>query len=378
MKIIGIIIEANPLHNGHLHLINQIKEKERPDCLIAVVSTYFSMRGDISCYSKVDKVTNLLEVGFDLVFELPTYLAVERADIFAKNAIDILRALNITHLAFGMEDDNLTFINQVLDAYQSPIYQKAFKDFLAQKNSYKKAHVLALKPFFTTEEWNIINNSNFSLGLEYLKIIKDTTISPIMIKRIGPKYDDFVEREGIASATYLRHLIKEKQDVDKYLPRKPHEMIDLNKAEQNFFSFFKYITQVRPNSLVKNSINTYLIKNTNNCQNYQQLVNELTTDKFTKTRIKRTILKNLLGFDEIKKASNNQPSYLRMLGTNQNGLSYLHILPKETKQLIFSRPNNIDDVNPILEYELLAAKFYDLICETDYFLSEYQFPIRKE
>ena len=55
MKIIGIIIEANPLHHGHEHLINTVKQEHNPDCLIAVVSTYFTMRGDINCVTKKEK-----------------------------------------------------------------------------------------------------------------------------------------------------------------------------------------------------------------------------------------------------------------------------------------------------------------------------------
>ena len=61
MKIIGIIIEANPLHHGHEHLINTVKNEHSPDCLVAVVSTYFTMRGDINCVTKKEKINQLLD-----------------------------------------------------------------------------------------------------------------------------------------------------------------------------------------------------------------------------------------------------------------------------------------------------------------------------
>jgi len=54
MKVFGIIMETNPLHNGHSYFIKKIKEIYQPDVLIAITSTSFTMRGDISV---IDKLT---------------------------------------------------------------------------------------------------------------------------------------------------------------------------------------------------------------------------------------------------------------------------------------------------------------------------------
>ena len=49
---IGIIVEFNPLHNGHKHLIDTIRN-ENSDCnIIAVMSGNFVQRGDLAIYDK--------------------------------------------------------------------------------------------------------------------------------------------------------------------------------------------------------------------------------------------------------------------------------------------------------------------------------------
>ena len=52
MKIIGLIAEYNPFHNGHLYQINKIKEIYPDSIVIAVVSSSFTQRGDISILNK--------------------------------------------------------------------------------------------------------------------------------------------------------------------------------------------------------------------------------------------------------------------------------------------------------------------------------------
>lgn len=380
MKIVGIILEANPLHNGHQYLINEVKTKENPDLLIAITSTYFSMRGDVNCYPKCDKVNYLLNAGFNLVFELPTILSMQRSDIFAKNAIEILSNLNITHLAFSMESNSEIVIKKATDAYTSLQYEQAFKNELKNNESYKKAQVAALKPFFSAHEWNDVCNSNFLLGLEYLKIIKATNIEPIIIKRIGPKYTDLISENNIASATYIRELIKNNNKVSEYLPNKPSHLIDLKTAEQNILKYWNYLILIKPELIKKNSINSYIVNNTKMNLTYDEFIDSLTTNKITKTRIKRIILGNLLNFnsDDNFMEPKGLP-YLRLLGLDKKGTEYLNMLPKNTKKAIFSNPNEIKNTkNYIINSELITAKFYDLIANEEFYISEYKFPIRKD
>ncbi|MDD4000096.1 MAG: nucleotidyltransferase family protein, partial [Bacilli bacterium] len=105
-KILGLILELNPFHNGHNYFIKAAQKKVEPDLTIAVVSGNYTMRGDLSVIDKFTKTKQALEAGIDLVLELPFLLAVNSADYFSFNSLKILTSLKINHFAFGVEIEN--------------------------------------------------------------------------------------------------------------------------------------------------------------------------------------------------------------------------------------------------------------------------------
>ena len=139
MKIVGIIIESNPFHNGHQYLIDQVKKQLNPDILIALSSGYFTMRGEISLLSKKTKTKLLLYAVFDLVIDFPLYLLLNSSDYFGKNGVDILKRCNITHLAFGIEADNLDQLISISNLMDSNNFKKTLVNNLKNQISYKKA-----------------------------------------------------------------------------------------------------------------------------------------------------------------------------------------------------------------------------------------------
>ena len=112
MKVIGLIAEYNPFHNGHLYKINKIKELYPDSIIIAVVSSSFTQRGDISILNKWDKTNICLDNGIDIVIELPFVFATQSSDIFAKGAVQILEHLNIDTLVFGTESDDIEWLKK--------------------------------------------------------------------------------------------------------------------------------------------------------------------------------------------------------------------------------------------------------------------------
>ena len=131
LKIIGIVIEANPFHNGHKYFIDTIKNKYNPDLIIAVTSTSFSMRGEISLIDKFDKTKILLDNNVDIVMELPVVNTLQSADYFASASIKILNNLGVTDLVFGSETEDLSLYEKVYDSL-------IFKEQSSSKNLSKK------------------------------------------------------------------------------------------------------------------------------------------------------------------------------------------------------------------------------------------------
>ena len=106
MKIIGMIAEYNPFHNGHIYHINEIKKKYPDSLLILILNGYFLERGEISVLSKEDKTKLALENKVDIVVELPALFGTQSADTFAEKSLFLLNALKVEILIFGSESNN--------------------------------------------------------------------------------------------------------------------------------------------------------------------------------------------------------------------------------------------------------------------------------
>lgn len=378
MRVIGIILEANPFHHGHQYLLNHVKKEYSPDIVIAITSSYFTMRAEVSCYSKKEKVKILLNAGFDLVFELPTSLAIQRADLFAKNAIDILKRLNITDLAFGCETSEFSNLEAVLLATNSLEYQEKFSALIKQQLGYKKAHLMALTNLIPDELLRLAKEPNFTLATEYLKNLDK--INPIIIKRIGTPYNSIHSKDNIGSATSIRHLIKQNLPFNDYLPNNDANFINLTSADQTFLKLCYYLLLVEEKRLRYDleGIGNYILKNGNFYLPYDEFLKQLASPKLSKTRIRRYLIN--LALDCALPVNLDIP-YLRLLGMNNSGISYLNSLSKNVKDALFSSPNDkIININikDALDMELKAAKLFSIITNEDYYKDEYKFPLRKD
>ena len=69
-KILGIIAEYNPFHNGHLYHLNESKKIVNPDYTVCIMSGNFVQRGNTSIIDKWSKTEIALKMGVDLVVVL--------------------------------------------------------------------------------------------------------------------------------------------------------------------------------------------------------------------------------------------------------------------------------------------------------------------
>ena len=112
MKVLGIIVEYNPFHNGHIYHIEKAKEITQCDYTIAVMSSSFVQRGEPAIIDKWTRSELAIQYGVDLVIELPFVYSVQSADYFAKGAIFLLNAIGVTDICFGSEIGDIhTFIH---------------------------------------------------------------------------------------------------------------------------------------------------------------------------------------------------------------------------------------------------------------------------
>lgn len=132
-KVLGVIAEYNPFHNGHLYHIHKSIEQSSAEYVVAVVSGNFVQRGNTSIIDKWTKTKMALACGADLVIELPTIYSTSSAENFAEGAIKILDSLKIVDtLSFGMETNDLATLNNIANVlYQEPKEYCAWQQAIA-------------------------------------------------------------------------------------------------------------------------------------------------------------------------------------------------------------------------------------------------------
>ena len=381
MKVLGLVLELNPFHNGHEYFINEAKNKVNPDLTIAVISSSFAMRGEAMVMDKWEKAKICLQYGIDMVLELPFLGAVNSADYFCYNAIKILTDFNITDLAFGVEFDNPEKIIKMKEMTKSKVFDGLVKKYIDEGNSYGGSNLKALKELSDDEE--IINNfslPNNTLAIGYLNAIdvlnKDINIT--FIKRIANNYyDEDITDSKINSATSLRNLLENGKEIDEYIPYPNYNYLNPLTINDTMFTLLKYVFNTSTPDKLKNiygmseGIENRILSFINVAKSYDDLLELVKTKRYSKNRIRRLFLYSLMNID--KEHENKYHNYLRILSMNQKGKNYLRKLDKNIKASIITTFKNQN--NYLVDIELRASKLYGLLINNpNIYLNEFNVP----
>lgn len=360
-KIIGVIAEYNPFHLGHRYQIEKIKELYPNSIIIAIISTNFTQRGDISLLNKWNKTTICLNEGIDLVIELPTLYATQSADIFAYGALSILNKFKIDTLVFGSETNDIDYFTTLANIQiNNPKYPELVKNYLSLGLNYPTAMSKALKELTNTK----IDKPNDLLALSYIKeIIKNNyPITPISIKRTNDYHSNSLQNNtNIINASLIREMFLNNQDISPYIPNNTKELLYQYLSLNNAYTILKYNIINNENNLstyldIEEGLDKRILKYLDTSHTWIDLVNNLKTKRYTYNKINRTLLHLLLN---IKKEDNTKEIYLRVLGFNNKGREYLKKLKKDTNLDIFTsyRKNK----SPLLDLEYHSTYIYSLI-----------------
>lgn len=92
---------------------------------------------------------------------------------------------------------------------------------------------------------------------------------------------------------------------------------------------------------------------------YDELIDSVKSKRYTYNRINRMLLHILVGFTKEMSKSMKEIDYIRILGFNDKGRSYLNKVKKEVNLPILSRFKR--NFSPILDFELKTTSIYGLI-----------------
>ncbi len=389
-KVLGIICEYNPFHNGHLYHLEQSKRLTGSNYTVAIMSGNFTQRGSTAIVDKWSRAEMALRSGIDLVIELPLLYSISSAENFADGAIRILDNLKVVdYLSFGAETsdiDILTEISEIL--YKEP---KAYKTLLANELkkglSFPKARENALLSYLDNNNKysNILSSPNNILGIEYMKALKKykSNIKPVSIARFEAGYNDTNYSGNIASATAIRNIIKNGgfNILRNLLPsssfnilidnvKQGHIIPDLSVFERQIIYNLRKMSVEEIGNLpdVSEGLEFSIKKAANSCNTLLEFLNIIKSKRYTSTRLQRILLYTLL---EITKKDINLSKkvtpYARVLGLNKRGKFLISEIAKANPKLeiITSVKRFLDNstnknLNTLLEKDIFSTNVYTI------------------
>ena len=335
MKICAIICEYNPFHGGHAYQIAQAKEKSGADFIVCIMSGNFVQRGDAAILEKHVRARHAILAGADAVVELPTVFATSNAEIFAKGGVKIATELGADFLSFGVEngtEEDFLLMAKKLIEEPKEISQK-IKEYLAAGESLAKARAQAWQG--EIDEKFLLSPNNI-LGIEYAKAVLQSQ-APIRlcpVQRTGGNHNQKNLKNGYASATAIReHLaIGKKSKIKRFVP--PFVFKDLENKPKNGLILAERLALL--------SRSTEEIKRVLDCKEglenalkkhaqtgNSDIIEELTSKRYTSSRIRRILLQILLCVDEtLIRTALQEELYFNLLAVNKEKTELLSLLGK--------------------------------------------------
>lgn len=371
MKKLAIISEYNPFHNGHNYIQKKSRKITNADIVIAIMSGDFVQRGEISLIDKYKRANSAM-LSADLVIEMPSFISLQAANLFARKNIEILNKLEIDYLAFGIENiSEKNFLKTCEKIFENENRINIdTKNFLDEGMSFAKASYLASIKYIENKEFFSANNI---LALEYLRAIKklNANIEIVPIKRKNSMNKDVeLRKDSFSSSSSIRNNI-ENIKIKDYLPSLSYNYIKKFKNEYNIFprndllyELFRYkilIEEKNMNDILcyEEGMDNYLKKIAKYEIFYKDFIKNSTSQRFTKSRIKRLMINYLLEnktfFNEV------DINFIKVLAFNENATK----LFKETNLNIIMQKKDTEKLNKenkiIFEQMIKASNLYSMV-----------------
>ena len=359
-KVVGIVAEYNPFHNGHKYQIEKIREKYKDATIIVVCSSSFTQRGDTSILNKFDKAKVALNNGVNLVVELPYVYSTQSSDIFASAAIKILNYLKVDTICFGTERDSVGDIKKcAITQLDEPKYNEIVREELELGVNYPTALNKALKKLIDIE----ITEPNDLLALSYVKeIIKNQyNIEIFNIKRTND-FHDIDSNEMIVSASNIRNKLINNIDIKGKVPNDVYKILKNIKFNNKYFEFLKYKINSE-NDLEKyldvdEGLSTRIRNSIDKSNSLDELIQNIKTKRYTYNKISRMLNHILCSFTKDERDKTKDIEYIRILGFDEVGQKHLNSIKDNMNVKIL---NKFDTSYKTLEIEKRVSSIYSMI-----------------
>jgi len=368
MSSVGVIVEFNPLHKGHV--IHLTKTKKMTGCkkIVAVMSGNFVQRGEPAICDKWQRTKMALTNGVDIVIELPLPYVISGADYFARGSVGLLSATGIVSvLSFGSESGDLNSIIAVgkILKEEPDEYKNALRKNLDKGLSFASAKGAALEECLTNIPPGILNKPNNVLAAEYAKAV-------FILKNKIELLTTYRE-EGGFSATRIRKMLKSNKDVKEMVPKNVYEELNSTKkflSIDDFSDIFRYLIYSKDIEMGEGLENRFR----RFCGQHNlisDLLAEVKTKRYTYTRLQRIVMKTILNItkDDMELYDTGIiPPYIKVLGFRKESEQLLSEMTQKAMRPVITNGAAFDRIRStggvigkMLDTELMAGDIYNMI-----------------
>ena len=363
MKTAGIITEYNPLHYGHLALIQAVRQQFGEDtAVICAMSGDFVQRGDFALVRRHARAEAAVRSGADLVLELPLPWAVSSAEGFAQGGVEVLTATGLLDvLAFGSECGDTAALLRTVKALEGNAFQAALRAELTKGDSFAAARQRAVAALLSPSDAALLSDPNNTLGIEYCRALLRVGAAPVLftIPRTGAAHDAAPENAGGYSASAIRHLLAEGRRADA-LSRMVPAMRTVYEAEETagrapvFAAACERAILARLRSMTPaefdaldtghEGVGQRLYNASRNAATLDAVLDNAKTKRYAYARLRRMVLWAYLGLTPAKLPAS--VPYLRVLAANETGRALLGRMRKTARLPVITKPAAIRSLFP--------------------------------
>ncbi|MBQ8300693.1 MAG: nucleotidyltransferase [Clostridia bacterium] len=365
--ITGIIAEYNIFHNGHKYQIDEVKKTS--DAVVAVMSGSFVQRGDVAITDKWSRAKMALMCGADLVLELPTCYTLNAAPNFATGGVNTLNELGVVDsIEFGSESGNIDALLKAAELMKneskeiSEKIKKYVSDGMSYPSALSKAYGGIIDPSLLSEPNNI-------LSIEYIRALikSNSKIKPFTIERSGASHHDTQITENIASASKIRDMISNGENIDNLIPYNlsdigcslPYSASTLDSAVISKLRLASS-DKLKNISEMAEGLENRLIQSAMEYDNIASLAEAAKSKRYTLSKIRRIIMNTLLDFTaDIYKP---QPDYIRVLGMNKTGMAVLKQAKEQCTVPIITKTADYKENSKQFALDVRATDISALCC----------------